>query len=221
MNDLMEASPFEPDDWILHELINFNVKVNLTTFPREGREALFSALDAILELASSIPQDNPIAFLAYSAYVLFPRLVLRSLPSGGNGKHAAQAFERRSKMSIDGQTRDLLREAHDSHVARVACRVHALTKPPQTFPQTARSVALAWCGAVGKACKTGFSYGTESDPIVATTFLTKLTRTKPHTYVSMPPSSFKTAFIPIPIKAVTYAFTDMPKKSASHKDGWT
>ncbi len=68
-----------------------------------------------------------------------------------------------------------------------------------------------------------FSYGTESDPIVAATFLAKLTRTVPHTHVPMPPSSFKTAFLPVPIKAVTYAFTHtgMPKKSAPHKDGLT
>ena len=76
----MEASPFDPDDSLLHELTKFNVKINRTTFPREGREVVFAALDAILELATFIPQDNPLVFPAYSAYVLFPRLVLRSLP---------------------------------------------------------------------------------------------------------------------------------------------
>ena len=69
----MEASPFDPDDWLLHVFTNFNVEINRTTFPREGREAVFAALDAILELAASIPQDNPLAFPAYSAHVLFPR----------------------------------------------------------------------------------------------------------------------------------------------------
>ena len=124
---------------------------------------------------------------------------------------------------MDGQIEDLLREAHDSQVTRVACRFHALTQPPQTFPQTARAVALAGCLAVGKACKLAFSYGTESDPIVAATlsFLAKLTRTLPHTHVSMPPSTFKTAFLPVPIKVVTNAFTCMPKKSAPHRDRWT
>ena len=34
-------------------------------------------------------------------------------------------------------------------------------------------------------------------------------------------ASYKTAFVPIPIKAVTDAFTCMPKKSAPHIDGWT
>ncbi len=88
---------------------------------------MFTALDAILELAISLTLDNPLAFAAYSAYVLFPRLVLRSLPQGCSGKHAAQAFERRSKMFVEGQIGDLLREAHDSQVTRVACQVHALT----------------------------------------------------------------------------------------------
>ena len=92
----MEASPFDPDDWLLHELTHHNVKINRTTFPREGREAVFNALDTILDLATTIPQDDPLSFAAYSAYVLFPRLVLRSLPPGCNGKHASIAFERRS-----------------------------------------------------------------------------------------------------------------------------
>jgi hypothetical protein len=98
----MKASSFDPDDGILHELTNFNVKINRTTFPREGIEVVFSALDAILELATSIPQDNPLAFPVYSDFVFFPELVLRSLPPGCNGKHASQAFERRSKMFNDG-----------------------------------------------------------------------------------------------------------------------
>ena len=46
-------------------------------------------------------------------------------------------------MLLEGQVVELIREARDSHVTRVACRVHALAQPPQTFPQTARGVALA------------------------------------------------------------------------------
>ena len=66
-----------------------------------------------------------------------------------------------------------------------------------------------------------FSLDTEFDPIVAAFFLAKLTRTIPHTHIPPPPSSYKTTIVPIPIKAVTYAFTGMPKKSAPHKDGCT
>jgi hypothetical protein len=93
----------------------------------------------------------------------------------------------------------------------VACRVIALTQPSQYFPLTARVVVLAGCGAVGKACKLAFLYGTETDPVVAGTFLAKLTRAVPHTHVPMPPATYKTAHLPIPIKAVFDAFTRMPK----------
>jgi hypothetical protein len=30
-----------------------------------------------------------------------------------------------------------------------------------------------------------------------------------------------TTFFPIPLKVVTYAFTEMPKESAPRRDGWT
>jgi hypothetical protein len=111
--------------------------------------------------------------------------------------------------------------AHDSQAARVTCRVHAITKPANVFPLAARAASLAGCGAVGKACKLAFSYGTESDPGVAATFLAKLTMTIPHDHVPLPPSAYKSAFVPIPLKAIADAFTGMPKKSAPHRDRWT
>ena len=122
-------------------------------------------------------------------------------------------------MFTSGKVSELIYEAHDSHVTRVACRVHALTVPATSFPLAARAASLAGCGATGKACKLAFSFGTESDPVVAATFLAKLTRKTPHNLVPIPPSSFKTPFVPIPIKAISDAFTAMPKKSAPHRDG--
>jgi hypothetical protein len=91
-------------------------------------------------------------------------------------------------MLLDDQVDALIREAHDSQVTRAACRVHALTQPSKTFPQTARAAALAECGAVGKAYMSVFSCGTESDTVVDATFLAKLTTTNPHAYVSLPSS---------------------------------
>ncbi len=199
----------------------FNVKINRKTFPRENGELVRATFDNILGLATPLPPDNPLAFPAYAAYVMFPRLILRSLPPGCKGKHVAAAFERKYTMFNNGQIAELLGEAHDSQVARVACRVHALTVPSSYFPLAARATSLAGCGTVGKACKLAFSHGTESDPVVAAAFLVKLTNTTPHTHVSAPPSSFKTPFVPIPIKAVADAFTGMPKKSATHREGWT
>ncbi len=51
-------------------------------------------------------------------------------------------------------------------------------------------------------------------------FLAKLTRSTLHTHVPAPPSSYKTTSVPIPLNAITNAFTGMPKKSAPHRDGW-
>ena len=66
-----------------------------------------------------------------------------------------------------------------------------------------------------------FSYGTESNPEVAAKFMAKLTMTVPHSHVPAPPFSYKTVFVPIPLKSITDTFTSMPKKSAPHRDGWT
>ena len=116
---------------------------------------------------------------------------------------------------------ELLEAAHDSQVKRIARRIHDITMPAVSFTQAARATTLAGCGAVGKACKIAFSYGTESDPTVAATFLAKLTRSDPHTHVPPPPSAFITPFVPIPIKVVSDAFIGMPKKSAPMRDRWT
>ncbi len=124
-------------------------------------------------------------------------------------------------MLLEGHVNAQLRETHNSQVTRVACRVQAITQPSQSFSLTTRAASLASCGAVGKACKLAFSYGTESDPDVARTFLAKLTRIVPHTHAPMPPTTYKTTRLPIPIKAVTDAFTGMTKKSAPHRDRWT
>ncbi len=124
-------------------------------------------------------------------------------------------------MFRSGEIAEIIYEAHDSHVTRVAYRVHALSVPASTFPLDARAASLAGCGATGKAIKLAFSFGTESDPVVAATFLAKLTRKTPHNHVPIPSSYFKTPCVPIPIKAISDAFTGMPKKSAPHRDGWT
>ena len=62
---------------MLHELTHHNVKVNRTSFPKESKEIIFAALDAVLDLAVSIPQEDPLVFASYVAFVLFPRLILR------------------------------------------------------------------------------------------------------------------------------------------------
>jgi hypothetical protein len=88
----------------------------MTSFPRENMETAFSALDSVPNLAISILQDDPLACASYSAFIMFPRIILRSLPPRCKGKHVALAFEKRCKMMIKDQVSDLMREAHDSHV---------------------------------------------------------------------------------------------------------
>jgi hypothetical protein len=221
IKDLIEASPFSPQDWLINEVTMFNAKVNKKTFPRECGEQVHNALDTILGLTIALPQEDPLALPAYAGYVLFPRLILLSLPPGCNGKHAADALARRCKMFLDGQFAELIHEANESQVTRVVCRVHALTQPAQSFPLIARAAALAGCGAASKAGKLAFSYGSESDPEVAARFVAKLTRTAPHTHVAPPPSSYKTTFVPIPQRVITDTFTGMPRKTTPHRDGWT
>ncbi len=74
---------------------------------------------------------------------------------------------------------------------------------------------------MGRACKLPFSYGLETDPGIASIVLARLTMDARH------PQSDE--FVPkvnpprncIPLKAITGAFTEMPKKLAAHRDGWT
>jgi hypothetical protein len=79
------------------------VKINRTAFPKESRELIFSALDTLLKLAVTIHQDDTLAFSAYSAFILFLRLVLRSLPPGCQGKHASLAFTKKCEKLLDGR----------------------------------------------------------------------------------------------------------------------
>jgi hypothetical protein len=91
----------------------------------------------------------------------------------------------------------------------LARRVHEVSQPAQSFPIIFRAVALAECGAVGKACKLAFSYGTETNPVAAATFVSKLTRSTMHTHIPPPPFARESAFIPNPVKAVINAVTGM------------
>ena len=101
-------------------------------------------------------------------------------------------------MLMDGRLSELIEEFHDSHVKRVARIIHDVTKTSVSFTQAARVAALAGCGTVGKECKIAFSYGTESDPVVAATFLAKLTRPTLHTHVPPLPPAYKSSFCPDP-----------------------
>ena len=58
---------------------------------------------------------------------------------------------------------------------RVASALANASAPKSSFSKTARVAILARAGAVGRVCMLAFSYGLESDPVVAAEFFAKLT----------------------------------------------
>ena len=76
----MNSSFEDTTDWLLNELAQFNVKIKRTIIPRKSKEGMLIALEIILELAITIPQEDTLAFSAHKAFGLFPGIVMRSLP---------------------------------------------------------------------------------------------------------------------------------------------
>ena len=70
------------EKWLMEEISLYNVPVKFRCFPKEASRLLREALDETLSLALSLHYSSPFAFRAYSLCVLFPRLLLRSLPDG-------------------------------------------------------------------------------------------------------------------------------------------
>jgi hypothetical protein len=66
-----------------------------------------------------------------------------------------------------------------------------------------------------------FSYGLETYPEIAAKFLAKLTLNARHSHIDVFVPKVKSPRNCIPLKAVTDAFSGMPKKSVVHRDGWT
>jgi hypothetical protein len=71
---------------------------------------------------------------------------------------------------------------------------------------------------VGRALKLAFSHGLENDHEIAAKLLANLAMGARHSHIVSyvkPPKNCN------PLKAITDAFSGMPKKSAAHRDGWT
>jgi hypothetical protein len=64
-------------------------------------------------------------------------------------------------------------------------------------------------------------FGMEADPEIAARFLSKLTLKQRRSHISVHVSTVKPSANKIQAKAITDAFSGMPKKSAAHRDGWT
>ena len=88
-----------------------------------------------------------------------------------------------------------------------------------TFSKTARAAIRASVGEAGRAFKVAFTYGLETDPVVAAKFLKKLALHARHLHITPHTSTLKPAKNLISLKAITNSFSEMPKQSSSHRDG--
>ena len=100
-------------------------------------------------------------------------------------------------------------------------RVLAASEDTVSFSKTAMAAILAGAGEVGRACKVAFTFGLDTDPEVGAKFMKKLALQARHNHITPHSSTFKPMKNLIPAKAVSEAFSGMPKKSTAHKDGWT
>jgi hypothetical protein len=102
--DLMHDSPLEDHE---HRLINevtlFNINIIRKTLLKDIWEEVYIVLEAVIEPATTLPQEDPLAFLAHSVFVLFPRLVMRLLPPCCKGRHASLSFSRMEVQDVLGQ----------------------------------------------------------------------------------------------------------------------
>jgi hypothetical protein len=217
----MELAPGGEDRWLIHEISSFNVPVKRRSFPKEASEALREALDITLSFALFLHKTSPLSFSASALFVLFPRLILRPLPDGCQGRLAVAALLERCMKLLVGDVASLINDAHEDHTERVRGQNGAASAQPHSFSKTAKAAALAGAWELGRACKVAFTYGVEADPEVAASFLSKLTLHVKHSHVPLHPSSLKPTKNSIPLTTVAEAFSKMPKKSAAHRDGWT
>jgi hypothetical protein len=146
----------------------------------------------------------------------------RPLLYGCRGSFAA-ALTQRCKLAREGKVVILIRKAYEAQVGLVSKQIKAYSIPSSitSFSKTAWAAILAGAEAVGRACKVAFSYGLESDQEITAKFIFKLTMKERHSHIPMHVSKIIPPANCIPFKAVTDAFSGMPKKSAAHRDGRT
>jgi len=95
LQDLMTKSMDGEEKWLLNEISLFDVPVKRKAFPKEASSLLRDTLDVILSLALTLKRNSSIAFSAYSLFILFPRLLLRPLPTRCQSRFAEAAFRNR------------------------------------------------------------------------------------------------------------------------------
>jgi hypothetical protein len=156
------------EKWLLNEISLFNVPVKRMAFPKEASSLLRDTLDVILSLALSLKMNPSMAFNAYSLFILFPRLLLRPVPAGCQGRFAEAAFRNRCLLFQEGEISRLINESYDAQSERVSAAMNSVSTETVVFSKTARAALLARDGEVGRAYKMAFTYGLETDPVIAT-----------------------------------------------------
>jgi hypothetical protein len=174
LQDLFFSSTGGEAKWLLNEISLFNVPVKRRAFPKEASSLLRDTLDVILSLALSLHMNSSMTFNAYSLFILFPRLLLKSLPAGCQGHFAEAAFRNKCLLFHEGEISRLITDSHDAQSQRVSTAMNSVSTDTVVFSKTARAALLAAAGEVGKACKVAFSYGLEKDHVIAAEFLMKL-----------------------------------------------
>jgi hypothetical protein len=136
------------EKWLIDEISLYSVPVKHRYFPKEATRLLREALDETLSLALSLHHSSPLAFNAYSLFILFPRLLLRPLPNGCQGNFAAAALSRRCCLLREGDIETLLVEAHETQADRLAKQreAHSKSSASSSFSKTARAAILAGAG---------------------------------------------------------------------------
>ena len=136
--------------WLLNEISSHNVPVKRRSFPKDASEQLRDVLDSILTLALSLHKNSPLAFSAYSLFVLFMHLLLRPLPHGCQGRFADAALKRRCLLYVTGDIGRLLTDSYEAQTDRVTARILATSEDTVSFSKTARDAILAGAGEMGR-----------------------------------------------------------------------
>ena len=181
---------------------------NVDIIPKKLRSSFAThVLDSILALALLLHKNFPLAFCAYSLFVLFPCMMLRPLPNGCQGKFANAALKRRCHLYETGDIDRLLTNSYEAQKDRVTTRVLAALEDTVSFLKTARAAILAGAGEMRRARKVAFTFGLETDPEFAAKFLKKRTLQARHIHITPHSSTVKPAKNLISAKAVSEAFS--------------
>jgi len=198
------------ENWLLKEISSHNAPVKRWYFPKEASEQLRDVLDSILALALSLHKNSPLALCAYSLFVLFPRMLLRPIPNGCQGRFVDAALKRRCHLYETGDIGRLLTDSYEAHTDRVTAKVLAASEDTVSFSKTARAAIFAGDGEVGRVCKVAFTFGLETYPEVAAKLLKKPTLQARHNHITPHSSIVKPAKNLIPAKVVSKAFSGLP-----------